>query len=248
VFDVILTGPGTNLADVIKAVLTVRPDLTAPEASKLVERAPVPVLEQVWNRAEAAVAADRLTAGGGKVETHIVSVGPDIARGWGLARSVAADFLYDQPVMLGSQRIGPDLANVGARLPDANWHYRHLFDPKSVDPKSVMPPYRFLFEQRPASIASSEETAKPFAADMTAFSGSQTNFADGETLNLTGELALDTGSRIVPGEDARALVAYLLSLKVSTPLLERPVTAPASAMPATTTNATSAASTNTTAL
>ena len=37
--------------------------------------------------------------------------------------SVAADYLYDQPVMLGSQRIGPDLTNVGLRQPDAAWQF-----------------------------------------------------------------------------------------------------------------------------
>ena len=41
--------------------------------------------------------------------------GSDLARGWGgrtgKVQSVAQDYLYDQPVMLGSLRIGPDLAN-----------------------------------------------------------------------------------------------------------------------------------------
>lgn len=248
VFDVVLTGQGTNLADVIKAVLAVRPELTAPEASKLVERAPVPVLEHVQDRVRAATAAERLTASGAKVETHVVPVGPDMTRGWGLARSVAADFLYDRPVMLGSQRIGPDLANVGVRLPDANWHYRHLYDPTSVVPKSVMPPYRFLFEQRPIMTAPDAESMRSPLSDMTVFSGSRTNFANGEALDLTAQHASKSGFEIVPTEDARALVAYLLSLRVNTPLLERPLTAPAPATPAATTNAAPAAGTNTSAL
>ena len=59
----------------------------------------------------------QITAAGGKSETHIVATGPDIARGWGMRQSVAEDYLYDQPVQLGSLRAGPDLANVGVRAP-----------------------------------------------------------------------------------------------------------------------------------
>ena len=50
--------------------------------------------------------------------------------------------------MPGSQRVGPDLANVGARLPDANWHLLHLYAPQLQVKGSTMPPYRFLFEKR----------------------------------------------------------------------------------------------------
>ena len=50
-----------------------------------------------------------------KSETHIIATGPDIARGWGVRQSVAEDYLYDDPVQLGSLRAGPDLADVGVR-------------------------------------------------------------------------------------------------------------------------------------
>jgi cbb3-type cytochrome oxidase cytochrome c subunit len=241
VFDVILTSAGTNLADVIKAVLTVRPDLTAPEASKLVERAPAPVVEHVRDRVEAFAVAERLTAAGAKAQTHVVPVGADIARGWGLARSVAADFLYDQPVMLGSQRIGPDLANVGTRLPDPEWHYRHLYDPTAVVPKSVMPPYRFLFESGDAG-ASVRGPQVMSATDTALFSTSRGTWTESGATNFVSSTAAEGTPRLVPTDDARALVAYLLSLKVNTPLLERPVTAP-SAPPAAT-NAAAPAVTN----
>jgi cbb3-type cytochrome oxidase cytochrome c subunit len=232
VYDVMLTGAGTNLAEVIKAVLAVRPDLTAPEASKLVESVPVPVLEHVRDRLEAFAAMEQLTASGGKAQTHIVPVGADISRGWGLARSVAADFLYDQPVMVGSQRIGPDLANVGTRLPDPEWHYRHLYDPTAVVPKSVMPPYRFLFESAETGTTAPGPQAKP-TADAALFSGSRTNWTAAGTVNVGSSAPAGMQSQLVPRDDARALVAYLLSLKVNTPLLERPVTT-SSAPPATT--------------
>ena len=39
----------------------------------------------------------------------------DIKRGWGTRRTVARDYIYEKPVMLGTMRTGPDLANVGLR-------------------------------------------------------------------------------------------------------------------------------------
>ena len=87
----------------------------------------------------------------GCAECHTQQVRPDgygtdIARGWGVRRTVAQDHLRDRPVMIGSLRLGPDLANVGMRRPDARWHLEHLYNPQKVVPRSTMPPYRFLFE------------------------------------------------------------------------------------------------------
>ena len=74
-----------------------------------------------------------------------------LTRGWGRRHSVAEDFLYDDPVQLGSLRIGPDLADVGARQPDANWQLVHLYAPQSVVKDSAMPPFRYLFQVRKIS-------------------------------------------------------------------------------------------------
>lgn len=41
----------------------------------------------------------------------------DIERKWGERRSAPRDYLFDRPVQLGKERIGPDLANVGKRAP-----------------------------------------------------------------------------------------------------------------------------------
>jgi cytochrome c oxidase cbb3-type subunit 2 len=59
--------------------------------------------------------------------------------------SRAEDYADDDPPLLGTARIGPDLANVGARIPDEAWHLLHLHDPRSVVPESLMPSYRWLF-------------------------------------------------------------------------------------------------------
>jgi cytochrome c oxidase cbb3-type subunit 2 len=59
--------------------------------------------------------------------------------------SSPADYASDDPAFLGTQRTGPDLTTVGTRLPSVDWHYWHLYDPRSVSPDSVMPAMRWLF-------------------------------------------------------------------------------------------------------
>jgi len=57
--------------------------------------------------------------------------------------SLAAESMYDHPFQWGSKRTGPDLARVGGRYSD-DWHVKHLIDPQSMVPGSVMPKYGFL--------------------------------------------------------------------------------------------------------
>src|SRR5262249_50829473 len=71
--------------------------------------------------------------------------GTDIARGWGDRRTVPRDYIYDHPLLLGSMRTGPDLANIGARQPDETWHLLHLYNPLITSPGSLMPPFDYLF-------------------------------------------------------------------------------------------------------
>jgi cytochrome c oxidase cbb3-type subunit 2 len=150
---------------------------------------------------EADDANQKITAAGGKVETHLIATGADIARGWGSRQSVAADYLYDQPVQLGSLRAGPDLSNIGVRAPDLNWQLRHLYAPKSVNPNSTMPSFKFLFEVRKIG-----DTPSP------------------DALNLPPEFAAASGYEIVPKPEAKQLAAYLLTLKANAALYEAPFT------------------------
>jgi cytochrome c oxidase cbb3-type subunit 2 len=135
--------------------------------------------------------------------------GTDLDRGWGERRTVARDYLFEAPPFLGSARFGPDLANVGSakwrnepedesRKPakrDAAWHLLHLFNPRTVVTQSIMPSYRYLFEERKISGQRSAD-ALPVAARKG---------ADYE---------------VVPTADAEALVGYLLTLDRSHPLKE----------------------------
>ncbi|KPP93155.1 MAG: cbb3-type cytochrome c oxidase subunit II CcoO [Rhodobacteraceae bacterium HLUCCA08] len=60
--------------------------------------------------------------------------------------SLAAESQYDHPFQWGSKRTGPDLARVGGRYSD-DWHVKHLIDPQSMVPESVMPPYAHLMDR-----------------------------------------------------------------------------------------------------
>jgi cytochrome c oxidase cbb3-type subunit II len=114
--------------------------------------------------------------------------GADLARGWGVRRTVARDYLWDVPPVMGTMRTGPDLANIGARQPSVAWHLEHLYKPRLTSPGSTMPEYPFLFAwqrvelQRPADALS---------------------FPQGEPR---------PGWVVVPTQRARDLVTYLGSL------------------------------------
>jgi cytochrome c oxidase cbb3-type subunit II len=125
-------------------------------------------------------------------------LGPDISQGWGARRSLAEDYLFDDPVMMGSQRIGPDLANFGRRS-DITAILLRLYSPQTLVPGSVMPPYRFLFETRKIQFGPSPDA-----------------------LSLPDQLAPASGYEVVPTPKARALAAYLLSLRQDGYLFESP--------------------------
>ena len=126
---------------------------------------------------------------------------PDATRGWGRA-SVAGDYAYDTPHLLGTMRTGPDLLNIGARQPSKDWHLGHLYQPRAYTPGSIMPSYPYMFEVR-------QGAARP-----------------GETVvNLPPSLA-KPGEVVVAKPETLALVNYLLSLDRTYPALA-PLPAPA---------------------
>ena len=102
--------------------------------------------------------------------------------------SAPGDFAYQTPELLGSERTGPDLTNVGATKPSDVWQYIHLFDPRAVVPESIMPNFKFLF--RVVKTLPPGTTAVPIPAAFAPATG-----------------------KVIPTEKAKALVAYLLSLK-----------------------------------
>ena len=135
--------------------------------------------------------------------------GADLDRGWGSRRTVARDYLFDAPPVLGSMRIGPDLTNVGSKewrnepIDDTEhrpakrnreWHFVHLYNPRTLQKNSIMPPFRYLFQE----VRKGGERAK-----------------DALPMQASRE-----GYVIVPKPDAVHLVDYLTSLDRSAPLPE----------------------------
>jgi len=59
--------------------------------------------------------------------------------------SKGGEFVYDHPFQWGSKRTGPDIHRMGGKYPHL-WHVRHMEDPSSMTPGSLMPPYPFLLE------------------------------------------------------------------------------------------------------
>ena len=147
----------------------------------------------------------------------------DKARGWGVRLTVAQDYLLDQPPQLGWIRLGPDLSNAGTRLADAKYQLLHLYNPQMVMKGSKMPPYKFLFETRKIR-----------------------NQGSSEALALAPEYSPAAGYEVVPTDNAKAVVAYVMSLRSDLPLFEAPMPQPKTNAPATdaTNNAASATSTN----
>jgi cytochrome c oxidase cbb3-type subunit 2 len=149
---------------------------------------------------EAVAVSGQISAAGGKSETHIIPIGADISRHWGSRHSVAEDFLWDDPVQLGSIRVGPDLANVGLRY-DLNWELAHLYAPTSESKTSTMPPFRYLF-----AVEKIGATPSP------------------DALQLPAGFAPADGYEVVPTEDAKNLAAYLVSLRADVSLHDAPFT------------------------
>jgi len=56
------------------------------------------------------------------------------------------DYVYQQPVLWGTERQGPDLSHVASRAPgnDRDWQFVHLLNPQSFSPGTLMPSFRHL--------------------------------------------------------------------------------------------------------
>lgn len=102
--------------------------------------------------------------------------------------SAPGDFTYQTPELLGSQRTGPDLTNVGARQSSELWQYMHLYNPRAVVPESIMPAFDWMFDVVDKAPAGATPVPLPAA------------FAPAKGV-------------VVPGHRAVALVAYLLALR-----------------------------------
>jgi len=120
---------------------------------------------------------------------------------WGNRPGIAADFASNTRMgiwrntatLMGTERTGPDLTNVGTRQSSTAWNLVHLYQPRAVVESSIMPAYPWLFEVKEALSDTDVE------------------------VNLPEKFRKGITGKIVATEEALALVAYLQSLK-QTPL------------------------------
>jgi len=65
-------------------------------------------------------------------------------RRWGPLSQVG-EYAFDQPELLSTRRIGPDLTRVGRKYADG-WHAAHYWNARLVKPDSIMPRFPWLFK------------------------------------------------------------------------------------------------------
>lgn len=85
---------------------------------------------------------------------------------WGKRPSLASDYYFSKkrqdiwrqsPSLLGSERTGPDLSEIGKRQPGKEWHLLHLFNPRIVVKESIMPGYPWLFEEKSPAMVTQKD-------------------------------------------------------------------------------------------
>ncbi len=121
----------------------------------------------------------------------------DMDKMWGSRPSLAADYANihrtdtwrNTATLMGTERTGPDLTDIGNRQPSRDWNLVHLFNPRIVVKESIMPAYPWLFTLK--------ET--PLPSDI--------------VVNVPGQYLSGWEGKVVATQDALYLVAYLQSLK-----------------------------------
>ncbi|HCS19598.1 MAG TPA: cytochrome-c oxidase [Bacteroidetes bacterium] len=149
-----------------------------------------------------AIAGKQSFIANGCVACHTQQVrNVDMDKVWGSRPGIAADyagisrtdFWRNTATLMGTERTGPDLTNIGARQPGIAWNLVHLFQPRAVVEQSIMPAYPWLFEIKDVVGVGEVEVMVP------------------------DKFRKDIKGKIVAKEEALNLVAYLQSLK-QTPL------------------------------
>jgi len=149
--------------------------------------------------------ASTASPGASPVSAASPNASPPPGQGTGVASPSPGQMANTTPG--GSSPAAPSAQTPGAPWPiqtaglppmySAAWHHVHLYAPRSINPDSNMPAYRFLYEKR------------RIAGERSA-----------EALQLSASDAPPEGWEIVPTYDAKCVVAYLMGLNQSHPLKE----------------------------
>jgi cytochrome c oxidase cbb3-type subunit I/II len=128
--------------------------------------------------------------------------------------SKAGEFVYDHPFQWGSKRTGPDLHRVGGKYPSL-WHVRHMREPASTTPGSVMPRYGHLLtwptdaSRVEAKMRAMRAVGVPYAdGDIEAARAS----IEAQAQAISAEVEAQQGPRGLADREIVALTAYLQRL------------------------------------
>lgn len=147
---------------------------------------------------ESAFRGKRSYIANGCVACHTQQVrNVDMDKMWGERPGIAADyagiertdFWRNTATLMGTERTGPDLTNIGKRQPSLAWNLLHLYQPRAVVPSSIMPAYPWLFVEKTELDSNDVE------------------------INVPKEFRKGRTGKIVASQEALDLVSYLQSLK-----------------------------------
>jgi cytochrome c oxidase cbb3-type subunit 2 len=162
---------------------------------------------------------------------------------WGERPSIAADYadIHRQSIwvntatLMGTERTGPDLTNIGLRQPSKDWNLVHLYNPRIVVKESIRPSYSFLFEVKenpdkndvvinvPEAYLYGKKgkvAAKPEALQLVAYLASlkQTKLPDGsptpDFLYKQQSLAANNNSQNVSGNTLNGEALYVANCQI----------------------------------
>lgn len=147
--------------------------------------------------------------------------------------SKSGEYVYDHPFLWGSKRTGPDLMRVGGKYSD-NWHFNHMWDPQSTSSGSIMPGYKWLFDNKPMDYSKTEDKMRVMVKLGVPYTDADIANAKQNIANQTAQIeknltndpdfvksyeeskknAAAKGERFVPMKDREivALIAYLQRL------------------------------------
>lgn len=128
--------------------------------------------------------------------------------------SKAGETVYERPFLWGSKRTGPDLARVGGKYPHL-WHVRHMENPRSTSPNSIMPPYPHMLENEldlsdlPTKLKRLRILGTPYSDDEVE---NAVEIARAEAEAIAREVEAQGGPQGLETKQIVALVAYLQRL------------------------------------
>ena len=130
--------------------------------------------------------------------------------------SIPAEGAYETPHLWGSKRTGPDLARVGGKYPHL-WHVRHMEEPTSTSPNSIMPAYRHMLTNAldlgpiPGRMRGLQRLGVPYTDTQIQ---NAVRLGQAQADSIAAQVASQGGPDRLADKEIMAVVAYLQRLGV----------------------------------